>query len=157
QAVRTLCCQTGNRGNPIDPVRWPLFADLWIGPYQRLVPQWTYVAEDESRIVGYLTGCPDSAAFRRARRYRVTLPLLIGIALGRSGGPPAAGATVRLAFRLGRGGESRLAPQLPAGFAHTHPAHLHMNVDAGSRRRGIGVVLIERYVRDLTEAGVPGV
>jgi len=157
QAVRTLCCQTGNGGNPIDRVRWRLFADLWIGPYQRLVPAWTYVAESDGRLAGYLTGCPDTAAFRRARRFRVTLPLLLGIAMGRYGWTPDARRTVRLAFRLGQGVESRLAPRLPAGFAHTHPAHLHMNVDAEYRRRGIGARLIERYARDLGEAGVPGV
>jgi len=66
QAVRSLCCRTGNGGDPIDPTRWPLFAELWIGPYQRLVPEWTYVAEMDGRMVGYLTGCPDTAAFRRA-------------------------------------------------------------------------------------------
>ena len=157
QAVRTLCCQTGNGGNPIDPVRWPLFADLWIGPYQRLAPAWTYVAESDGRIVGYLTGCPDTAAFRRARRFRVTLPLLLGIAVGRYGWTPDARRTVRLALRLGRGVESRLAPSLPARFAHTYPAHLHMNVDAEHRRHGLGARLIERYTRDLGEAGVPGV
>ena len=157
QAVRTLCCQTGNGGSPIERVRWPLFADLWIGPYQRLIPKWTYVAADESRIVGYLTGCPDTAAFRRARRFRVTLPLLVKIASGRYGWTSDARRTVRLALRLGQGVESRLAPRLPAGFAHTHPAHLHMNVDAGYRRRGVGALLIERYTRDLGEAGVPGV
>ena len=91
QAVRTLCCQTGNGGDPIDPARWPLFGDLWIGPYQRLVPEWTYVAEAEDRIVGYLTGCPDTAALRRARRFRVTLPLLVGIACGRYGWTPTPG------------------------------------------------------------------
>jgi GNAT superfamily N-acetyltransferase len=157
QAIRTLCCQTGNGGNPIDSARWPLFGDLWIGPYERLMPEWTYVAETDGRIVGYLTGCPDTAAFRRARRFRVTLPLLIGIAFGRYGWTSDARRTVRLALRLGRGVESRLAPTLPAGFGHTFPAHLHMNVDAGHRRRGIGAVLIERYARNLGQAGVPGV
>ena len=39
QAVRSLCCRTGNGGDPIDPARWPLFAELWIGPYQRLLPK----------------------------------------------------------------------------------------------------------------------
>jgi GNAT superfamily N-acetyltransferase len=157
QAVRTLCCETGDAGNPIDPLRWPLFADLWIGPYQRLAADWTYVAEADGRIVGYLTGCPDTAAFRHARRFRVTLPLLIGIALGRYGWTPDARRTVRLVLRLGRGVESRLAPSLPAGFGHTYPAHLHMNVDAGYRRQRIGARLIERYVQDLGRARVPGV
>ena len=157
QAVRTLCCETGDAGNPIDPVRWPLFADLWIGPYQRLLPDWTYVAEADGRIVGYLTGCPDTVAFRRARRFRVMLPLLIGIALGRYGWTPDARRTLRLVLRLGRGVESRLAPSLPAGFEHTYAAHLHMNVDAKDRRRGVGARLIERYARDLGQARVSGV
>jgi GNAT superfamily N-acetyltransferase len=157
QAVRTLCCETGNGGNPIDPVRWPLFADLWIGPYQRLAAEWTYVAEVDGRVAGYLTGCPDTTAFRRARRFQVTVPLLIRIALGRYGWTPDARRTVRLALRLGRGMEARLGPSLPAGFAHTYPAHLHMNVDVKHRRQGIGARLIERYVRDLGQARVRGV
>jgi GNAT superfamily N-acetyltransferase len=157
QAVRSLCCRSGNGGDPIDRARWPLFAELWIGAYQRLVPEWTYVAETEGRVVGYLTGCPDTAAFRRARRFRVTLPLLIGIACGRYAWNSDARRTVRLALRLHRGVESRLAPGLPAGFTETHPAHLHMNVESECRRRGIGAVLIERYARDLGAAGVPGI
>ena len=157
ETVRSLCCRTGNGGDPIDPARCPLFADLWIGPYQRLVPKWTYVAEVDGRVVGYLTGCPDTAAFRRARRFRVTLPLLVGIASGRYAWNSDARRTVRLALRLHRGVESRLAPELPAGFAETYPAHLHMNVEAEHRRRSIGPALIERYARDLGAAGVPGI
>ena len=157
EAVRTLCCRTGNLGNPIDPARWPLFAELWIGPYQRLAPEWTYVAETEGQIVGYLTGCPDSAAFQHARRFRVTLRLLICIASGRYGWTVDARRTVRLALRLTRGVESHLAPRLPAAFAETYPAHLHMNVEAEYRRRGIGAVLIQRYARDLGAARVPGI
>ena len=72
--VRSLCCRTGNGGDPIDRKRWPLFAELWIGPYQRLVPDWTYVAEVDGRVVGYLTGCPDTAALRRARRFPSDAP-----------------------------------------------------------------------------------
>ena len=157
QAVRSLCCRTGNDGNPIDPARWPLFAELWIGAYQRLVPEWTYVAETEGRVVGYLTGCPDTPAFRRARRFRVTLPLLIGIARGRYAWNSDARRIVRLVLRLRRGVESRLAPRLPAGLTDTYPAHLHMNVEAECRRQGIGAALIERYAGDLVAAGVPGI
>jgi GNAT superfamily N-acetyltransferase len=157
QGVRSLCCQTGNGGDPIDPARWPLFAELWIGPYQRLVPEWTYVAEAEGRVVGYLTGCPDTAAFRRARRFRVTPRLLVAIAYRRYTWNADARRTVELALRLRPDVESRLAARLPSDLTRTHPAHLHMNVDAEYRRRGIGGVLIERYAQDVAAAGVPGI
>jgi GNAT superfamily N-acetyltransferase len=156
--VRTLCCQTGNAGDPIDPARWPLFAELWVGPYQRLVPEWTYVAEEAGgRIVGYLTGCPDTEAFRRARRLRFTLRVLAAIALGRYAWNADARRTVALALRLRTGMESRLAAGTSGGFTRTFPAHLHMNLEAAHRRRGIGAALIERYARDLRAAGVPGI
>jgi GNAT superfamily N-acetyltransferase len=157
QAVRSLCCRTGNGGDPIDPARWPLFAELWIGPYQRLAPDWTYVAEGEGRVLGYLTGCPDTAAFRRGRRVRVMPPLLIAIACRRYAWDVDARRTVRLALGLRRAAESRLAARLPGGLLGTHPAHLHMNVETEHRGRGIGAALIERFARDLEATGVPGI
>jgi GNAT superfamily N-acetyltransferase len=157
QAVRSLCCRTGDGGAPIATARWPLFAELWIGPYQRLVPEWTYVAEAEGQVVGYLTGCPDTVAFRRARRVRVTLPLLLALAVGRYAWNADARRAVAMALGLRRGLASRLAPRLPDGFARTYPAHLHMNVEAEWRRHGVGARLIERYAQDLQAAGVPGI
>ena len=156
-AVRSLCCRTGNGGDPIDPARWPLFAELWVGPYQRLVPEWTYVAEADGQVVGYLTGCPDTAAFRRARRLRATLPLLIGIAFRRYPWNADARRVVSLALCLTRGVESRLEATRPREDARTYPAHLHMNVEAAYRGRGVGAALMERYTKDLAAAGVPGV
>jgi GNAT superfamily N-acetyltransferase len=157
EGVRRVCCRSGNGGNSIAPARWPLFAELWIGPYQRLAPAWTYLAEAKGGIVGYLTGCPDTAALRRARRLRFTLPLLARIACGRYAWNTDARRTVQLALCLRRGLESRLAPELPAGFSRAYPAHLHMNVEAAHRGRGIGAALIERYARDLQAAAVPGI
>jgi GNAT superfamily N-acetyltransferase len=156
-AIRSLCCRTGNAGEPIDRERWPLFGELWIGPYQRLVPDWTYVAEVDGRVVGYLTGCPDTAALRSGRRFQVTLRLLLAIACRRYAWTVDARRTVALALRLRRGTESRLSARLPADLSRTHPAHLHMNVEAEYRSHGIGSALIERYARDLTAIGVPGI
>jgi GNAT superfamily N-acetyltransferase len=156
-AVRELCCRTGDAGEPIARARWPLFAELWVGPYQRLAPAWTYVAEADGGIVGYLTGCPDTAAFRRAQRLRVTLPLLLRIASGRFAWTADARRLVRLVFRRTRGVEDRLATVLPPGLLRSHPAHLHMNVAAGWRRQRIGTALLARYTADLAAAGIPGV
>jgi GNAT superfamily N-acetyltransferase len=157
RAVRSLCCRTGNGGDPIDLARWPLFAELWIGPYQRLAPEWTYVAEADGGVIGYLTGCPDTAGFRRARQLRVTPRLLVAIACRRYPWNADARRLVELTLRLRRDAESRLAASLPTGLIRTYPAHLHMNVEAEYRRHGIGAALIARYVRDLSAAGVPGI
>jgi GNAT superfamily N-acetyltransferase len=156
-AIRSLCCRTGNAGQPLDRERWPLFEELWIGPYQRLVPDWTYVAEVDGRVVGYLTGCPDTAALRRARRFRVTLRLLVAIACRRYAWTVDARRVVALAFRFRRGTEARVAARLPADLHRTHPAHLHMNVETEHRRHGLGAALIQRYAQDLTTIGVPGI
>jgi hypothetical protein len=65
--IRTLCCRTGDNGGPIAKERWEFFAKLWVEPYERFLPEWTYVALFEESVVGYLTGCPDSRKFARTK------------------------------------------------------------------------------------------
>lgn len=89
-AVRELCCRTGNNGDPIAPERWELFSRIWIEPYEKILPEWTYVAEGGKSIVGYLTGCPDSRKFYRMKLWRVTVPLLMAIAGGQYRHTPCA-------------------------------------------------------------------
>ena len=156
QAIRELCCLTGRQGNPIERERWPLFAELWVGPYQRLRPDWSYVAEARGRVVGYLTGCPDSARFRRARAVAWAIPLLLRMAIGRY--PRSADARRFAGQSLGLVAEPerRLRRTLPARVDRDYPAHLHMNVDAEARGKGVGRALLERYAADLAARGVPG-
>lgn len=156
-AVRDLCCLTGEAGSPIAPARWPFFAELWIGPYQRLVPEWTSVAEVGDGLAGYLTGCPDTAAFERARALRVTLPLLARVAAGRFGRTVDTRRFVRRTFGLARPAEAAFAPELSATLHRRFPAHLHMNVAAGLRGRGIGGELLDGYLHALRGRGIPGV
>jgi hypothetical protein len=78
-AVYDLCCRTGNNGEPVAPERWGFFGRLWVGPYEAIFPQWTYVAKAEKAVVGYLTGCPDSCGFAKAKLWRFGMPLLIDI------------------------------------------------------------------------------
>lgn len=157
EGVRALCCRTGDAGDPIEPSRWPFFAEAWIGPYQRLVPEWTYVADAGGRVVGYLTGCPSTEAFERARAFRLTVPLLLRIARGRYRWNADTRRFLRHALGLETGAEQRLRAALPATLHRDYPAHLHMNVDASCRRRGIGRRLLDRYVADLRASGVAGV
>lgn len=82
RAIHELCGRTGAGGECIERSRWPFFGELWVGPYRRLAPDWAYVAEQAGAIVGYLTGCRDTPAFRRALGLAVTLPLLVRVAEG---------------------------------------------------------------------------
>jgi hypothetical protein len=66
QSIRELCCRTGNNGYPIASAQWDFFPRLWIDPYEKLLPNWTYVAEIDPIVIAYLTGCPDSKKFARA-------------------------------------------------------------------------------------------
>ncbi len=42
-------------------------------------------------------------------------------------------------------------------FTRDYPAHLHINLTAGCRGRGIGSALIEAFAQDAARAGAPGV
>jgi len=156
--VRELCCRTGDNGVPVARERWELFSRIWIEPYQRLLPQWTYVADTgANNIVGYLTGCPDSKKFYRMGRWRVTLPGLIAILFGRYRNSPDAGMYVRRALGMVKSPEQFYSGQISSTLAREYPAHLHINVDADHRRSGICRQLMESYIADLRRVNVTGI
>jgi GNAT superfamily N-acetyltransferase len=164
RAIRDLCCRTGAEGGPIEVTRWPFFAQLRIGPYERHCPEWTYaavrgdrVAVHGGRVAGYLTGCPDTRALRQRSRASFTLPLLLAVLTRRYAWNRDTRLFVMEALRLDV--RSRL-DRAPLGYGRVLaacPAHLHMNVDAADRAAGIGRALMHRYLADLRAHGVPGV
>jgi ribosomal protein S18 acetylase RimI-like enzyme len=155
-AVRELCCDAAYGDVPLEsfyPDR-ALFADLMTCYYLEWEPESSWVAEADGRVVGYLLGCRDTRRQRRVQLTRVVPAALAGFV--RRGGL-ANGATWRLlGANLGR---------LPAGstgfgtgFDHAgYPAHLHAGLDGAYRGRGLGRRLVEAFLAQLREAGVPGV
>ena len=67
-AIAGLCADTGRQGEPVDAEEREAFAEHWIGPYRELRPDWTWVAVFDKKVVGYLTGCPDTLSFEKERR-----------------------------------------------------------------------------------------
>ena len=155
-AVREICCRTGDNGRPIPADRWEFFAEVWIEPYEKLLPEWTYVAICDNSTIGYLTGCPDSAKFSRRKAWRCTFTLLLEIGLGRHRHTPGAREFARRTLGLGKKVEGRFSRQLKHALEVYYPAHLHVNVEEHYRGMGIGRRLIEGYIADLRVAGVKG-
>lgn len=157
RAIREICCRTGDNGEPIAAERWEFFWRLWISPYEKLLPEWTYVAISDGAVVGYLTGCPGSEEFNRERFWRSDLPLLARVACGRYRGVADARAFARRMLGLARPVETRFSRGLRQTLIRSYPAHLHINLDADFRRAGLGRLLIENYLFDLRRSGVAGV
>ncbi|HEY7168045.1 MAG TPA: GNAT family N-acetyltransferase [Candidatus Binatia bacterium] len=155
--IRDLCCRTANAGAPIATERWPLFGRIWIGPYERIVPQWTYAAVAEDTVVGYLTGCPDTRRFARGRFWKSSLPLVVEILSGSYARSADRNNFVRQFFRLAKTPEESFPAEFREELATRYPAHLHINVEASFRSQGIGARLIEIFFSDLRNAGVAGV
>lgn len=155
-ALRELSCRTGNAGDPMPARRWPLFVRIWVEPYQLLLPQWSYVALADGLVVGYLTGCPDSASFARRRWLRCTLPLAARIAFGGFRDDDSRWRYLRQALGLERSAEHAFPRRLRSRLNQEFPAHLHINVDAGYRRGGIGQRLIAQFLSDLRQQRIAG-
>ena len=127
-AIAALCADSGRQGDPVDPEEREVFAEHWIGPYRELRPDWTWVAVHEKKVVGYLTGCPDTLAFEKERR-RLLNP------------QPDSREFFPMAILLKLWAE--------------HPAHLHMNIAADFRGFGTGAAMLRTFFAELGKTGVP--
>ena len=156
KAIYDLCCRTGDNGQPIARERWGFFGRLWVSPYEKILPDWTYVAEAEGVIVGYLTGCPDSRGFARSKSRHFVLPFLVDIFRGRYQGSRDAHRFVRQIFGIEKRPEGAFSPEFHRMIQRSYPAHLHINVESTWRGLGVGRRMVERFVADLRGAGVAG-
>jgi len=154
QAVRQICCDTADKGEPVEhffPNR-ELFADLLTRYYTDDEPGSTWVAERDGKVTGYLTGCLNTRRYWRAMLWRVIPRTLIkGVFHGAFFYPQ----TWKL-FWFGAktffcGGFRREVP------LDQYPAHLHVNVTAGSRGQKAGERLIQRFMEQAQRQGSRGI
>jgi GNAT superfamily N-acetyltransferase len=154
KAVREICCDTADADKPVERI-FPdreAFADLLTSYYTDLVSSTTWVAERDGEVLGYLTGCLDTRRYLRAMAFRIA-PIAFAKALVR--GTLWHATTIRLlSANLGdwlRGGFRRGAP------LREYPAHVHINLQRSARGAGVGERLMEKFLRQAQDAGIPGV
>jgi len=153
-AVRTIACDTADRGEPIDHLfrDREVVADLITRYYTDDEPQTAWVATHDDRVVGYLTGCLDSHRYvQRMRRHIIPSAMWKAVYHGALGAPQTWRLLVA-AMHTWRGGRFRREISLAA-----YPAHLHLNVHQAFRGRGIGRALVTRFLDRVHEGRLPGV
>jgi len=149
EAVRTICCETGFLGRPIDPLfeDRELFADFLTSYYTDYEPESSFVAEaNDGRLVGYLIACC------RPNRYRLVHPLLTAkIAVKGAGrlfsGKYSSQSRRFICWSLFRGW--REVPRAPSGAAH-----FHFNVLPDWRHWRVTLELLGRFREDLQRRGI---
>jgi len=152
-AILAIAAETGFFGEPIDAVMDSpaLFTDLLYSYYVDLEPVHAWVAEEYETVVGFVVGTADS----RAMRARWLAHVVPGIVM----------RILRGEYNLGPLSRHWLSEQLAAAVRAeappvslaVYPAHLHVNVRAGSRGRGLGRRLVSAFLAQLSEEGVHGV
>jgi ribosomal protein S18 acetylase RimI-like enzyme len=152
-AVHRIAADTAFFGEPIEIYlddRSP-FQDLFVAYYTDSEPDHAWVAEADGQVVGYLTGCPDSARFERILRRRILPSVLMRALRGHYGlGRKTWRYSVRLALSWLRG-ES---PQIDHSL---YPAHLHISVAESWRGCGAGRGMMAAYLDQLRMERVVGV
>jgi len=152
EAVRAICLETayGGDGEGIHDPR--LLVDLMTRAYTDFEAGSLWVADSGGRVLGYLAGCLDEQAFHRVQSRRV-VPAAVSGALAR-------GLLLRPALW-------RLASSFPGFVAagglrgasneEGYPGHLHVNLLAEARGRSVGKGLVEQFLEEARQSGVPGV
>lgn len=128
-----------------------LFFDAYFAYYTDEEPEHCWVASMEGRVVGFLLGCVEVRGQKSGWVSRVLPGLVAGLWSRRY---RLGERTLRYVLHLARGW---LSGEFASVDLEQYPSDLHINVDEAWRGRGIGRGLMEAYIRQLRELGVPGV
>ena len=152
-AVRTICCDTADRGERVEnffPDR-EVFADLLTRYYTDHEPESCWVGEHAGEVCGYITGCLDTRRFIRVMAFSVAPRLLFKAVRRDLMKYPQAKQFIRGNLGLWIRGTKK-----SVNFDE-YPSHLHVNLKPGFRAKGLGGELVKRFLDQAKAAGSRGV
>ena len=149
-ALYDICIRTSNAGRD-DSASYAdrrLVGDIYAAPYAVLVPEWSFVAEDDEGVAGYAVGAPDTLGFAAVLEARWWPALRQRHA--DPGPPPHASADAARAWQIHH-------PELPpAEVMAAYPGHMHMNLLPRARGMGIGRALFTLWHDRARQQGLAG-
>lgn len=151
-AFYDICLKTGDAGqDATDQFADPrALANVYVGPYLRLQPEFAFALEDGEGVCGYVLGALDSVGFYRrleaewwpALRARHPAPA----------GDPAGWSRDERCYRAFHHPSTFVPPQVAR-----YPAHLHIDLLPRAQGQGLGRRLLETLFLALRARGAPGV
>nr|VFJ58317.1 MAG: Acetyltransferase (GNAT) family protein [Candidatus Kentron sp. FM]VFJ73574.1 MAG: Acetyltransferase (GNAT) family protein [Candidatus Kentron sp. FM] len=147
--IRRICCQAAFLGAPIDPIfndlEW--FTDVVVVPYLMFEPKYTWVAEVDGALVGYLTGSIKRSFKLLRGQFIVTKVsgLYWRYLFGKYRDHPRSRDFARFVLTEAR----HNVPKHP-----NNTPHFHFNVDRDYRGMGIGTSLIARFEEAIKVKGI---
>jgi ribosomal protein S18 acetylase RimI-like enzyme len=152
-SVLRISADTAVFGEPVEAILEDrrVFCDAFTTYYTDYEPEYAWVACVDERVVGYLTGCPNTIIQRRRWLILVLPKVLMNFVLGRYHVGKKTWSYVRSMAH------SYLRKEFPHVNYQDYPAHLHINVENTSRGKGLGRGLMEAYLEQLKSSGIPGV
>jgi ribosomal protein S18 acetylase RimI-like enzyme len=153
-SIRHICAETAAAGEPLENFfsDRELVSDLVTRYYTDFVSDYSWVAELNGQLVGYLTAAPDTHAFRKSLHWSIG-PQAFLLALGR--GLLFKSTTWAMAGALIKRKGQCIRP--PFHVPENYPAHLHINLLKQARGHHTGSKLISLLLQKLKTNHVPGV
>lgn len=120
--------------------------------YVRFEPQHTWVAEEKGEVIGYLSACYDEKEYSRKFLSKVLPPALVSLLKTGAFLKPLFFRTLFFGLLCALTGDGRLKNDKSKHYE----VHIHMNMKAGTRGKGIGSRLVEAFLRDFKQSGKNG-
>lgn len=151
-ACYDVCLKTSDAGNDgshlfDDPL---VLGHIFVGPYLKFAPEFSWVLEDEQGVCGYVLGVMDTAAFFRwfeeewlppVRRH-YTEPT----------GDPASLTRTQTFIRELFHPDTYFPPHF-----HAYPSHMHIDLVVRGQGQGWGRRMTEQLMAELKRRGSPGI
>lgn len=146
--VYRVCLATGDSGMDASALftNPDLIGHVFVGPYVVGQPDLALVVADRYGVAGYLLAAADTREFEAWTESHWWPPLRTQYPV--SDGDSADDTMIRL---------FHAPPRAPDTVVTAYPAHMHIDLLARVRGRGLGRALVERSLGTLRDRGLPGV
>lgn len=150
KAIQDIAYLTGYMGDSAEHF-WrhkQSFAEIWTSYYIDHEPDSLYVATKDDSVVGYLTGCLNTALGPKSEHIFQSAIIKYGL-LFRPGTAGFLWRGMLDGIKDKRGAKAEFIDE-------RWPAHLHINLLPVARGTGLGAALMETWLEQLRQSGIPG-